>query len=106
MYIKRKFIPRVIIVVMLFLLVIIGILVIIKYYKEKQEPDLSNNEILNNSNNTSNEHTYIISDIVYGNIYNNDFRVYVLEDGKYIPYFVIKTDNYGDNTVLLMMDKK
>lgn len=104
MYIKRKFIPRVIIVVMLFLLVIIGILVIIKYYKEKQEPDLSNNEILNNSNNTSNEHTYTISDIVYGNIYNNDFRVYVHEDGKYIPYFVIKTDNYGDNTVLLMRE--
>ena len=104
MYIKRKFIPRVIIVVMLFLLVIIVILVIIKYYKEKQEPDLSNNEILNNSNNMSNEHTYIISDIVCGNIYNNDCRVYVHEDGKYIPYFVIKTDNYGDNTVLLMRE--
>ncbi|MBQ6025745.1 MAG: hypothetical protein IJL20_09085 [Lachnospiraceae bacterium] len=102
---KRKFIPRVIIVVMLFLLVIIGILVIIKYHKEKQEVDLSNNGILNYSDNSiSNEHAYVVSDIVCGNIYNNDCRVYVREGGKYIPYLVIKTENYGENTVLLMRE--
>lgn len=44
----------------------------------------------------------VISDLCYGKSKTSDFFVYVLENGEYIPYIVIDTDNYGEDKVLLM----
>ena len=102
---KQRQNQKAVLILLIIIFVIIGILVIIKFHKERQKSNLSNIDILNHSdNNTSNEQAYVILDIVCGNTYNIDCRVYVREGGKYIPYLVIKTENYGENTVLLMRE--
>lgn len=44
----------------------------------------------------------VISDLCYGKSKTNDSTVYVKENGEYVPYIVIDTDNYGEDNVLLM----
>lgn len=102
---KQRQNRKAVLILLIIIFVIIVILVIIKFHKERQKSNLSNIDILNHSDyNTSNEQACVILDIVCGNTYNIDCRVYVREGGKYIPYLVIKTENYGENTVLLMRE--
>lgn len=69
---------------------------------------INNNFIKDNlilDNKDVNSPPAVIGDIVYGNTRNIDNRIHVLEGDKYIPYIVIKTNNYGENTVLLMREE-
>lgn len=45
----------------------------------------------------------VISDLAYGKSSSADPVVYILEGDKYVPFLVL-TDNYGENTLLLRRD--
>ncbi len=78
------------------IVVIVGFMIVYNYIKRKnQEPDPK----------YANDPPKVIADIVHGNPRKVDSKVYVREGEEYVPYIVIKTDNYGENTVLLMREE-
>ena len=44
----------------------------------------------------------IVADLCFGKSGDTNYLVYVKENGKYTPYIVIDTKNYGDEAVLLL----
>ncbi|MBO4420542.1 MAG: hypothetical protein J5783_01820 [Lachnospiraceae bacterium] len=78
------------------IVVIVGFMIVYNYIKKKNlEPDPK----------YVNDPPEVIADIVHGNPRKVDSKVYVREGEEYVPYIVIKTDNYGENTVLLMREE-
>ena len=78
------------------IVVILGFMIVYNYVKKRnQEPD---SKYVDNP-------PKVIADIAHGNPRKIDSKVYVCEGDEYVPYIVIKTDNYGEDTVLLMREE-
>lgn len=89
-----------IIFIMFLILVILVIIWLLKNVFLSSET-LNNDKPPDSNNRFMLDNPRVIGDIICENNIGDNI-VYVREDGKYEPYIVIKTDNYGKNSVLLM----
>jgi hypothetical protein len=105
--IKQEF-KRVFFLIVLFvILLMIIVLILIKLKNNNSQQSISNidNTISDSELLVLLKSPKAISDIACGNSGEIESRVYVRENNNYVPYIVIKTENYGEDLVLLMREE-
>lgn len=104
--IKQEFKRVFFLIVLFIILLMIIVLILIKSKNNNSQQSISNidNTISDSELLVLLKSPKVISDIACGNSGEIESRIYVRENNNYVPYIVIKTDNYGDDLVLLMRE--